>query len=95
MESTTQKLGEILVGRGKLDAANLDRALKVQESARADAGSTEKLGSILTRMGMVSSRDLAEVLAYQRGWTIVEANEFPELPVPSRSPKVKTRWSLP
>ena len=81
MESTTQKLGEILVGRGKLDAANLDRALKVQESARADAGSTEKLGSILTRMGMVSSRDLAEVLAYQRGWTIVEANEFPELPV--------------
>ena len=81
MESTTQKLGEILVGRGKLDAANLDRALKVQESAREDEGSTEKLGSILTRMGMVSSRDLAETLAFQRGWTIVEANEFPELPV--------------
>ena len=76
-----QKLGDILVSSGKLDAANLDRALKVQESAREDEGSTEKLGSILTRMGMVSSRDLAETLAFQRGWTIVEANEFPELPV--------------
>ena len=81
MESTTEKLGEILVLRGKLDAANLDRALKVQESARAELGSTEKLGAILTRLGMVSSRDLAEALAHQRGWVIVEASEFPELPV--------------
>ena len=81
MESTTEKLGEVLVSRGKLDAANLDRALKVQESARAELGSTEKLGSILTRLGMVSSRDLAEALAHQRGWVIVEASEFPELPV--------------
>ena len=73
MESTTEKLGEVLVSRGKLDAANLDRALKVQESARVELGSTEKLGSILTRLGMVSSRDLAEALAHQRGWIIVDA----------------------
>ena len=77
----TQRLGEILIAHGKLDAANLDRALKVQESALSAADAHEKLGSILTRMGMLSGRDLAEALAYQRGWVIVEASEFPELPI--------------
>lgn len=75
------RLGEILVARGRLDAANLDRALKVQEAGRESTGSNERIGSVLTRLGMVSSRDLAEALAAQRGWTIVEAAEFPELPV--------------
>jgi len=80
------KLGEMLIAAGKLDPANLDRALKVQESAlNAGAGTSnetrEKLGSILTRMGMISGRDLAETLARQRGWTIVESSEFPELPI--------------
>ena len=78
--SPVPRLGEALLARGKLDAANLDRALKVQETARL-SGSREKLGSILTRMGMLSHRELALALAQQRGWTIVEAAEFPELPV--------------
>ena len=34
-EPAIQRLGEILILRGKLDAANLDRALKVQETARS------------------------------------------------------------
>ena len=84
-ESAVQRLGEILVVQGKLDTANLDRALKVQESAanaaESAAESHEKLGSILTRMGMLSGRDLAEALAVQRGWTIIESSEFPELPI--------------
>jgi general secretion pathway protein E len=74
------RIGELLVSRGKLDNANLERALKVQEAARA-AGSREKLGSILTRMGMLSHRELAVALAGQRGWTTIEVGEFPELPV--------------
>ncbi len=73
-------LGEILCVGGKLDPANLERALKVQETAH-QSGSSEKLGAILTRMGMLSHRHLAVALAEQRGWTIVEAAEFPELPV--------------
>ena len=84
-ESAIQRLGDILLAQGKLDTANLDRALKVQESAASAAGnaveSHEKLGSILTRMGMLSGRDLAEALAVQRGWTIIESSEFPELPI--------------
>ena len=81
LERASQKLGEILIAQGKLDAANLDRALKVQESAGNTVEAHEKLGSILTRMGMISGRDLAEALAHQRGWTIVESSEFPELPI--------------
>ena len=80
-ESGHQRLGEILISRGKLDVANLDRALKVQETARSAGVSAEKLGSILSRLGMLSSRELAEALAQQRGWTIVEASEFPELAI--------------
>ena len=80
-ESAPQKLGEILIAQGKLDPVNLDRALKVQESAVNATDAPEKLGSILTRMGMLSGRDLAEALAQQKGWTIVEAGEFPELPI--------------
>ena len=75
------RLGEILISRGKLDLANLDRALKVQDTARSTGAIAEKLGSILSRLGMLSSRELAEALAQQRGWTIVEASEFPELPI--------------
>jgi general secretion pathway protein E len=75
------KIGAILVELGKLDMANLDRALKVQESARAETGSKEKLGSVLSRLGMISSRVLAEALSAQHGWKIVEATEFPELPI--------------
>ncbi len=80
-EHAVQKLGEVLIAHGKLDAANLDRALKVQESASSAVETHEKLGSILTRLGMISGRDLAEALAHQRGWTIVESSEFPELPI--------------
>ena len=81
MDLGSQKIGEVLLARGKLDAANLDRALKVQDAARAESASKEKLGGILTRMGMISSRELAEALAQQRGWVIFEAAESPELPL--------------
>ncbi len=66
---------------GKLDPANLDRALKVQEAGTASSAAHEKIGSVLSRLGMISGRDLAEALGRQRGWTIVESSEFPELPI--------------
>ena len=52
-----KRLGEILIERGKLDPANLERALKLQEGE-----SREKIGVILLRLGMVSGRDLADAL---------------------------------
>ena len=50
--AAVEKLGEMLIASGKLDPANLDRALKVQESALNASDAREKLGSILTRMGV-------------------------------------------
>jgi general secretion pathway protein E len=71
-----KRLGEILVERGKLDPANLERALKLQEGE-----SREKLGVILQRLGMVSGRDLADALADQLDVPIALATDFPELPL--------------
>jgi len=72
----TKRIGEILVERGKLDPANLDRALKLQEGE-----SREKVGMILLRLGMVSGRDLADALADQLDLPVADSKDFPELPL--------------
>ncbi len=71
-----KRLGEILLERGKLDPANLDRALKLQEGE-----TREKIGVILLRLGMVSGRDLADALADQLDLPLAYAADFPELPL--------------
>jgi len=71
-----KRLGEILIERGKLDPANLERALKLQEGE-----SREKIGVILLRLGMVSGRDLADALADQLDLPLAQASDFPELPL--------------
>ena len=71
-----QRIGEILIGRAKLDPANLERALKLQEGE-----TREKIGVILLRLGMVSGRDLADALADQLDLPLASAADFPELPL--------------
>ena len=71
-----KRLGEILIERGKLEPANLDRALKLQEGESRD-----KIGVILLRLGMVSGRDLADALADQLDLPLAQAADFPELPL--------------
>ena len=71
-----KRIGEILVERGKLDPANLERALKLQEGE-----SREKIGVILLRLGMVSGRDLADTLADQLDLPLAQASDYPELPL--------------
>ena len=71
-----KRLGEILIERGKLDPANLERALKLQEGESRD-----KIGVILLRLGMVSGRDLADALADQLDLPLAQATDFPELPL--------------
>jgi general secretion pathway protein E len=69
------RIGEILIERGKLDAAGLDRALRLQQ------GSGEKLGALLVTLGIVAQRDVAEALALQLGLPLIEAAGYPELPI--------------
>jgi len=70
-----KRIGEILIERGKLDAAGLDRALRLQQ----DSG--EKLGVLLVTLGVVAQRDVSEALADQLGLPLVEAASYPELPI--------------
>ena len=70
-----KRIGEILIERGRLDAAGLERALRVQQETG------EKLGSLLVTLGVVAQRDVAEALASQLGLPLVEAAGYPELPI--------------
>jgi len=70
------RLGEILVERGKLDANNLERALRLQAGDQQ-----ERIGALLTRIGMTAERDVIEALSFQLGLPIVQVSEYPELPI--------------
>ena len=65
-----------MIERGKLDAASLERALRVQE---ADHG--ERIGAILIRAGMAAERDVMEALSSQFGLKLANLADYPEFPL--------------
>ena len=71
-----KRIGEILIERGKLDAAGLERALRLQ----AESGG-EKLGALLVTLGVCAQRDVAEALAQQLGLPLVDSALYPEFPI--------------
>jgi len=71
-----KRIGEILIERGKLDAAGLERALRLQ----AESGG-EKLGALLVTLGVCAQRDVAEALAQQLGLPLVDSVLYPEFPI--------------
>lgn len=71
------KLGAILLARGKIDEAELDRALRLQ----AASPRPDKLGNLLTTLGIVSARDVTQAIAEQAGLPYVEPSAFPEIPI--------------
>ena len=60
-----QRLGEILIDRGKIEAEDLTRALELQKE-RGD-----KLGKILVDMGLIAQRDVLAALSDQLGIPLV------------------------
>jgi len=70
-----KRLGEILVEAGKISLSNLERALELQ---RKEQG---RIGTILARLGLVSERDLAEVLAEKLDLTVAGPDDYPEIPI--------------
>ncbi len=83
-EQLSKRLGEILIERGKLDAANLERALRVQEEEKR-----ERIGAILIRSGMTAERDVIEALSLQLDLPLVAAADYPDLPVLEESVSVR------
>ena len=68
-------LGTALVEGGVIDQRTLDRARRVA----ADAGS--RLDRILTQLGLLSERGLAEALAQILGVQLVTAADYPDAPL--------------
>ncbi len=69
-----QQVCELLVARGRLREADLQRAQKVMEPG------DENLVSLLERLGMVSERDVAEALAELMQLKLVSSKDVPETP---------------
>src|SRR4030095_13650431 len=69
------RLGEILIARGKLDAAGVERALRLQKEGG------EKLGVLLVTLGLCAQRDVCEALAAQLDLPLVDAGGYREFPV--------------
>jgi general secretion pathway protein E len=66
-----QRLGEILIARGKIEAEDLDRALELQQE-RGD-----KLGKILVDMGLIAQRDVLAALSDQLGIPLISVDGAP------------------
>jgi general secretion pathway protein E len=67
-------LCKYLVDAGKLEAINVERALRLQH----EQGEWEKIGSILVKLGLVSEKDVAESLSNQLGLRLVDKIDFPD-----------------
>ena len=65
-----------MIERGKLDAANFERALRIY-----DADKRQHIGDILVRAGMVAERDVVDALSAQLDLPVVAMTDYPELPV--------------
>jgi general secretion pathway protein E len=70
-----KRLGEILIERGKLDLAGLERALRLQQE------SGERLGALLVTLGLCAQRDVTEALAWQLQLPLLDAAGYPEFPI--------------
>src|SRR3954471_999690 len=69
------RLGEILLGSGGLDRRSLDRARRVAEETGG------RLDRVMTQLGMISERGLAEALASLVGAPVVGPGDYPDAPL--------------
>ncbi len=69
------ELGALLIERGKLEQAALDRAMRVR------AAHDDRLYQILPKLGLVSEADMAEALAERLGLPLIRDKDFPMTPI--------------
>jgi general secretion pathway protein E len=74
-ENFAEALGDLLIERGRLDANSLDRARRLS----AEGGG--RLDTVLTQLGLISDRVLADAFAEMLGLPISAAADYPEEPV--------------
>ena len=71
----SQLLCERLIAAGKLNSSGLERAQRLQSE------SGERLEAVLTSLGLVSERDVTELVSELLGLPLKTAREFPSAPV--------------
>src|SRR5687767_15040963 len=74
-ESFETALSAALIAMGKLDQRSLDRALRVRSNG------AESVLHLLTKLGFVSERDMAEAIANQLSLPLVGPRDYPTQPV--------------
>ena len=74
-----QRIGEILVQRGKVTVEQVQRALELQVDKAARAGERLRVGEILIDMDACSELDVASALAHQLDYPLVESVASDEL----------------
>ncbi|MGI9510540.1 MAG: GspE/PulE family protein [Geminicoccaceae bacterium] len=70
-----KRFGELLIDRGQLDSAGLQRALRAQEA------SEDGLHRLLPKLGLVSESDVAEAVATILDLELVLPKDYPDEPV--------------
>ena len=78
VETLDERICEHLVARGRLKEADLARARRL-----LDEGNESNLVPLLTRLGLVSEREMGESLAEVLGLQLLSAKECPEAPPPN------------
>jgi general secretion pathway protein E len=68
----SEGLGALLLARGKATAAGLERAERLAET------SGEPLHAVLTKLGLVTERDMAEALAEHLGLPLAAPEDYPD-----------------
>lgn len=81
----SKRFGEILVSRGVVSPEDLQRAVALQ-SEHPDA----RIGALLLRLGMITSRDIAVTLSEQLSLPLLSQEDFPEFPILEE--RVSTRF---
>jgi general secretion pathway protein E len=81
-EMLEERISQQLLARGRLKEADFGRARRLhEESGGSQAGNS--LIALMTRIGLVSERDVAEAGAEVLGVPLVTAKDFPEAPPPN------------
>ena len=74
-DGLSRAVGELLIQRGKLDYSGLERALRLQ----TETG--ERVDLLLTKLGQVSERDMADALSTQLKLPLAEPCDYPAEPI--------------
>jgi general secretion pathway protein E len=75
IESFERAVADLLIANGRLDERGLERAMRVR------AGSQERIPQLLSKLGLVSERDVAEAIARQLGLPVVAGGDYPTVPL--------------